>query len=476
MIESNKLVLESPYYRRLTDYQLQQIHNASLEVMERAGIRFYDDEALKLFKSGGAEITDGNRVHIPSWRVEWALGIAPKQIILYDQNGKASIRLSGRKSYFGNGSDLLNIIDHRTGKHRPAILQDIRDIVTLLDALPRYDFIMSGFIPSDIATEKAELYQTLVMLENTCKPIINVTTSLTNAMDEVAMFEAVAGGASEFKRRPFAANYINIAHPLRHNPESIKKLLFLAEKGLPAIYRPSIVTRGLSTPITAAGFLAVNNASGLAGLVLSQLKREGAPFIRDCCAGGTFDMKTMVGLHSAPEVRGFNEELAHFYQIPCFGIGGTSDSKAVDQQAVMEASLTLITSTLAGAQLIHDVGYMESGITTSLTQVMICHEIIEWIKHYMNGLVIDEESLALDVVEKVGTDGNFLESDHTLKHFKEDEYPELRDHQRYDDWLNSGGKFLEDRAREKVEKILAEHKPQKLEKEVCKALKKIMNG
>ena len=314
----------------------------------------------------------------------------------------------------------------------------------------------------------------LAMLENTDKPIIYVTTNLASTEEEVGMAEAVAGGTDELRRRPFAACYINITHPLRHNPESIQKLLFLAGKGLPFIYRPSIVTRGLTTPITVPGFLAVNNTAALAGLVLSQLKREGAPFIRDSCAGGTFDMRTTVGLHSAPEVRGFNEELAHYYNLPCFGIGGTSASKAVDQQAALEASLTLITSTLAGAQLIHDVGYMDSGTTTALTQVVICHEIIAWIKQYMKGLVIDEESLALHVVEEVGTDGNFIETEHTLRHFKEDEYPELRDHRRYDDWLALGGTTLKDRASEKVEKLLAEHEPPPLDEGIRKALRKVV--
>ncbi len=476
MIESNLIALESPYYRRLSDTQLQQIHNASLEIMERTGIRFNDEEAVRLFMKGGAEVTDGNRVHIPSWRVEWALSIVPKQILLYDQTGKVAIRLSGRKSYYGNGSDLLHIIDHRTDERRRPVLQDICDLVGLLDGLPHYDFVMSGFIPSDISPDKAELHQMLAMLENTRKPIIYVTTNLENTEAEVAMAEVAAGGEDDFRRRPFAACYINITHPLRHNPESVQKLLFLAGKGLPAIYRPSIVTRGLSTPVTVPGFLAVNNAACLAGLVLSQLKREGAPFIRDSCAGGTFDMRTTVGLHSAPEVRGFNEELAHFYNLPCFGIGGTSASKTVDQQAALEAALTLNTSTLAGAQLIHDVGYMDSGTTTALTQVVICHEIIAWIKHYMRGLVIDRESLALDVVEEVGTDGNFIDTDHTLRHFKEDEYPELRDHQRYEDWLSAGGTTLKDRARDAVRQLLAEHHPRKFEPSIHKALRKIVDS
>ena len=158
MIESNKIALESPYYRRLSDTQLQQIHNASLEILERTGIRFNDEEAVKLFKKGGAEVVDGNRVHVPSWRVEWALSIVPKQIILYDRGGNPAIRLSGWKSYFGNGSDLLHIIDHRTDERRKPILQDIRDLVRILDVLPHYDFVMSGFIPSDVPTERAEYH------------------------------------------------------------------------------------------------------------------------------------------------------------------------------------------------------------------------------------------------------------------------------------------------------------------------------
>jgi trimethylamine--corrinoid protein Co-methyltransferase len=105
--------------------------------------------------------------------------------------------------------------------------------------------------------------------------------------------------------------------------------------------------------------------------------------------------------------------------------------------------------------------------------VVICHEIIAWIKHYMVGLVIDEESLALELVDEVGTDGHFIETDHTRRHFKEDEYPELRDHHRYDDWLQRGGTTLKERARAKVETVLAEHLPPKLDGRIRKTLKKI---
>ena len=475
MIESNQVNIDGIYYRRLTDSQLQKIHEASIEVLERTGVRFQEEEAIALFKKAGIDIQDNNRVHIPAWRVEWALNRVPKMLILYDQNNKPAIRMSGRKSFFGNGSDLLYIIDHHTGKRRQPVLSDIKDLVRLLDSLRHIDFVMSGFIPSDIDPEKAEREQMRVMLENTDKPIIYVTTSLRNTQDSIAMAEVCAGGEQELRRRPFALNYINITHPLRQNPDSIQKLLWLSGKGLPFIYRPSIVTRGLSTPVTAAGFLTVNNVAALAGLVLSQLKREGAPFVRCACSGGTFNMKTTVGLHSAPEIRGFNEELAHFYNLPCFGIGGTSASKAVDQQAALEAALTLITSVQAGAQLIHDVGYMDSGTTTSLTHIQICHEIIDWIKKYMQGLEISDETLALDWIHKVGTDESHISTAHTMDHFKEDNYPDLLDHRRFDDWFSDGAQNLAVRASQMVDNVLKTHPQKKLNQQVHDQLQKIID-
>jgi len=475
MLESNVTAMETPYYRRLSESQLQKLHFATLEILERTGIRFHDPEAVDLFRKGGADVTDGNVVHIPAWRVEWALGISPKQIILYDQEGNPAIRLAGRRSYFGNGSDLPYIIDHQTDERRYAILQDIRDLIHILDAIPQYDFVMSGFIPSDIPTDRAEHHQLLAMLENTKKPIVYVTTSFPNTVDEVKMLEAAAGGMDELRRCPRGACYINVTHPLRHNPDSIQKLLLLSEKRLPFIYRPSIATRGLTTPITIAGFLVTNNAAALSGLVLSQLKQEGAPFIRCSCPGGTFDMRTMVGLHPAPEVRGFNEELAHFYGTPCFGLGGSTASKLVDQQAAIDATLLLITSVLAGGGLIHDIGYMASATMGSLIQSVICGEIIAWIKEYWKGLKIDDDTLALDVIHEVGTKGDFVETTHSLKHCRDDYYPELTDQRLYEDWISAGATAMKDRAKSKVERILAEHQPTLIEANVRKALQKIID-
>ncbi len=465
---------ERDTFQRLTEEQLKRLHTASLEVMERTGVRFQAESALAVFRKGGCRI-DGNAVRFPLRLVEWALDVCPKSLTLYNRQGKPAIELAGRSAYFGNGSDLLYIIDHRTGKRREPILQDNRDIVTLLDALPNYDFVMSGFIPRDVPTEAAQRWQMLVMLEHTAKPIVYVTTDLANTQTKVAMAEIVAGGAEALRKRPLAVNYINITNPLRHNPESINKLMWLSEKGLPFVYRPSIVTRGISTPVTWAGFLVVNNVAALAGLVLSQLIREGAPFIRCGCSGGTFDMHTMVGQHAAPEIRGFNEDLAEYYRLPRFGIGGLCGSKEVDQQAALEAALTLLASVQAGAQLIHDVGYMDNGTTGSLEQLVICHEMIGWVKQYMKDVEVNDETLALDLIDEVGkADGDFLQTEHTARHYREDYYPELLDRQNYGGWQAQGAATLRDRARNRVEDILEEHRPASLPADMSRSLRAIV--
>jgi trimethylamine--corrinoid protein Co-methyltransferase len=473
-LRMNDLSLGSLYYQRLTESQLDRLHYATLEVLESIGVRFVEEQALDIFRKAGATVED-SVVKLPPALVEWALRTAPKHLLLYDQTGSPAIRLEGRVSYYGNGSDLLYIIDHRNHERRLAKHQDVIDTMRLLHRLDNLDFVMSGFLPRDVPVEQAETLQMKAMLNYTNKPIVYVVTDFALVKRVVEMAEVVAGGEEAFRNQPFAACYINIANPLRHNPGSIQKLIWLSEKGLPFTYRPALVTRGVSTPITGAGFLVVQNAAGLAGLVLSQLVREGAPFIRDACAGGTFDMQHMVGQQSPPEIRGFNEELLHYYGLPGFGIGGNTGAKTIDAQAALEAALSLLTSTQAGAHLVHDVGYMDNGVTGSLEFLAICDEIISWIKTYASPLIINEDTLGLaDIREVVEQDGDFLGSNNTLKHFREDYYPRLLDRQNYDRWLAEGGTTMRERAYELVEEVLGEPEETFLTEEQIGALDEII--
>jgi len=456
-------------YGRISPEQCQKLHNASLEILSRTGAQLHDQEAINLLKKAGASVADGNRVRVPAGLVEKAFSTAPKRMTLYDRNGQSPLYLEEGNCYYGTGSDCLHIIDHRTGARRQPVVQDIVEGMIVCDALPHVDFVMSMFLPMDVEAMASDRHQMEAMLNHTTKPIVYVTNEFSGCVDAVEMAEIVAGGAEALMLRPFAACYINVTSGLVHNAEALQKLLFLADKGLPALYIP-VVDCGITGPVTPAAGMALVNAGVLVGLVLSQLKREGAPFIIPGWGGEGLDMRTMVSPYCAPDPKGMAHALAQHYKLPMFGIGGCSESKLVDQQAAAEAALTLMAETLGGAHLIHDLGYLESGLSGSLAQLVICDEMAGWIERMMAPLEISDETLALDLIDELGPNGDFLSTDHTMAHFRERWYPGVFERGNYDQWQAKGATSLGERAAERVEEILAEHKPEPLPEEVARAV------
>jgi trimethylamine--corrinoid protein Co-methyltransferase len=457
----------------LSDEQCQRLYWGCLEILERTGVRLYDQEALDLVKKAGVSPTEGNRVRIPSGLVEKARTTAPSRVTLYDRHGKRVMPVEGQRSFYGPGSDCLNIIDHRTGQRRKPVLQDIVDGMTVADALPRIDFVMCMFLPTDVPQQVADRYQMEAMLNYTTKPIIYVTTEFSGCVDVVEMAEAVVGGPEALRQNPLAACYINVTTGLRHNEEALQKLLYLAGRGLPMAYVPS-TQGGVTAPVTLASAMAVAHAGALVGLVLSQLKREGAPFIMPGWGSDMLDMRTTVMPYADPDKRAMAPEFVHYLGLPMFALAGCSDSKVVDQQAGIEAALTLLTDALCGGNIVHDLGYLESGLTGSLAQLAICDEVLGWIEYFVQGVEINDETLALDLIDEIGPDGQFLDSEHTLEHFRERWYPNLFDRNNYDGWLAKGGKTLSERATERVAAILAEHQPEPLPDDVAKAVHAIV--
>jgi trimethylamine--corrinoid protein Co-methyltransferase len=421
----------------MSDEQCQQIHWASLEVMERTGVRMYDDEAISLVIAAGAQVSDGNLVRIPSGLVEKAFTTVPKRIVLCNRNGERVMPLEGYRSFFGPGSDCLNILDHRTGERRKPVLQDVVEGMTVADALPNVDFVMSMVLPMDVPQTVSDRYQMEVMLNHTTKPIVFVTNEFSGCVDAVEMAEAVAGGSDALRLNPFVACYINVTTGLRHNQEALQKLLYLSGRGLPALYIP-VGMAGATAPVTIAGCQVIWNVGALAGLVVSQLKREGAPYVIAGWGSNIVDMKTMIQPYADPDKQGVAQAMGHYYDLPLFSLGGCSDSKCLDQQAGIEAALTLMTTALSGSHIVHDLGYLESGLCYSLAQLTICDEILGWIEHSLREVDVSDVALAVDLIHEIGPDGQYLNSEHTLKHFRNRWYPSLIDRQNYDNWLAQG--------------------------------------
>lgn len=474
-IISNQYALQSPYAKKLSEGQSRKLYYACLEILERTGVRLYEQEAIDLLNNAGAEVVDGNRVRIPAGMVEKAFSTVPKNVTLYDRNGKRTMQVGGTRSYFGTGSDCPFIIDHRSGERRHAVLKDIEEGMIICDALEHIDFVMSMFLPTDVPQEKLDRYEMEAMLNYTTKPIVYVAPEFSGCIDAVKMAELVAGGEDKLRYKPFAACYINVTTGLRHNQDALQKLLYLSGKGLPFSYIPS-AQGGVTAPITIAGTMAVNYAGVLAGLVISQLKREGTPFIMPGWGGNMLDMASTVQPYADPEKRGQAIDFAKYMGLPTFSLGGCSESKLVDQQAAAEAALTLFTDALFGGNMIHDVGYLESGLSGSLCQLAICNEIISWLDAFMKETEINDETLALDLIDEVGPEGQYLDHPHTLKHFKERWYPDLFERNNYANWKDKGAKDLGQRACDRVDQILADHKPPLLPKDMAEKLKKIVKG
>jgi trimethylamine--corrinoid protein Co-methyltransferase len=464
-LQSNYTSFDTPRFRKLSDDQVERLHHASLEILDRSGVRLFEQEALDLLIKKGVSVEDGNRVRIPPGLVEWALSIAPKRVVLCNRHGQRVMPLERNNVFYGPGSDCPNVIDLHSGERRRGVVQDIVDATTVCDALPNIDFLMSFCIASDLEQETADRHQMRAMLMNSVKPILFVTTEFAGCIDVIKMAEIVAGGEEQLRRNPICACYINVTHPMRHNQEALQKLLFLAGKGLPTTYTP-VVLRGATGPVTAAGAIALANAGEMAGLVLAQLKREGAPVILTGGVADMLDMRTTVDTYADPTNRVMLVELAHRYDLPIFGLTGCSDSKIPDEQAAAEAAFSILLETLAGAQMAHDVGYLEGGMCNSIEQIVICDELINYTKHFMRPLEINEDTLAHDLIDKIGPDGDYLSSDHTLKHYREDWYPKLFDRRNFEEWQRGGSKSMRQRAREKALKILETHKPEPLPKDV----------
>jgi len=472
MIQTHGTSMTSAHYSRLGPQECEKIHMASLEILAHIGVDVHDEKALDILVKGGAQ-ANGLRVRIPEYMVARALATAPKSITLYNRKGQVAMRAGKYNTYYGGGSDCLNILDHRTGERRRPKLSDVREASTLMDALPEIDFVMSAFLPEDVDQRVYDRYQMEVMLNTTTKPIVFVTPDFEGCVAAIDMCEAVAGGAEAFQKKPFATCYINVTSGLIANAEALQKCMFLAEKGLPLLYIP-LNAGGVNSPATTAGCMASMNAGILLGVVLSQLVRPGAPIAVPGWNGGPYNLQTMVGNYVLADEQGVPTSMGKYYDLPVFGLGGSTDSKMLDQQSSFEATLSLMTSLLHGANIVHDVGFMDAGLQGSLQLIAICNEILGFLRASTAGVVVNDETLALDVIEELGPTGSYLGHEHTVRHFKEPYYSKLIDKNPYSVWQKRGSLSMEARAAKMVDDILAKHKAEPLSADVQQAIHAIV--
>ena len=471
------------YFRRiqpqltlLSEEEKHEIHLASLEILERTGVLVDDEEALRLLIKAGCFVQKGNRVFIPGVLVEEAVQSVPERITISNQRGERCLFLESRKSYFGTGSDTPNVIDVRTGQRRKAILNDVREAARLCDFLNNIDFVMSMGLADDVPPLLSDRYQFEAMITNTIKPIMFTAWNRKGLEDIYGMAVAIAGGEEQLRQNPFLIHYAEPIAPFVHPRDSLQKLLFCAEKGIPVEYH-CISMAGATAPATLAGSFVQANARMLSGVVIHQLKQKGAPLIVQSPVS-FMDMRTSLLPYFGPDwCLGalMSKEMALYYGIPTFGKAGATDSNVIDQQAGAEIGMSILAEGLAGNNLIHDIGYLEAGMTSSLAAITICDEIISHVKRFLRGVDFSPEHVAIELIDQVGPNGSYITTEHTLQHFRQEGwFPKLIDHDRYDNWVKSGKKTMLERGNELAKKILASHEVEPLAPEVKKEIESIL--
>jgi len=471
-------VNRTPVFQMLSEAQCREIYTAAVEILERTGAKVYDQESRGILEKAGCWI-DGEVIRFPAGLTEWAVRTAPSRITMYNRDGKRCMVLEDGKTYYGPGPTNTYFRDPYTGERRRPVLKDNEDVGRVCDALPHIDFVEDLGTPTGITDTLADVYAFYALVRNTRKPIVHWGFDIEQYEDIVAMAAAVSGGLEKLQQKPFICLYSEPSSPLLHSREAISKAVFAAKKKIPIVYTPCVML-GATTPATMAGTLALGVAESLVGIVVSQLIYAGAPIIM----GGVYaimDMQTTVFSYGSPEFQIMQAgiaEVARYMGVPVFGTAGCTDSHIMDGQAAAEAALSILTAAQAGANLVHDVGYTGVGSCGSLEQLVLSDEIIGMVKRIMRGIEVDEETLAVNVVNNVGPGGHFLEEKHTLRHFRNEFWsPTLINRMRYDEWKDvEKASTMGERTKAKLHQILKTHEVPPLSPEVLAVLDQILDG
>ncbi len=400
----------------LTPEQVEQVHNYSLQILSSVGVRVDSEQAREIFaRAVGPSWVEDDRVRIPRDLVEWALEVAPSTVEIYDRQGQLAFRLGDDRTRFGIGVTTLYYQDPETDEVVPFARRHMEAMVRLGSALPNFDVISTVGIIQDVPTQVSDLYAVLEMTANTVKPLVILVSDEDCFPPVLDLLEHLHG---DLAARPFVIPYFNPLTPLIINAGTADKTLVAIERGLPFIYSTYSMA-GMSTPITPAGTLALMNAELLAGLVLSQLAQEGTPIILGILPA-LFDMKTMVSFYD-PQSLVMNlvcaEMMAH-YHLPHCGTSGSGTGWGPDLLAAGTYWMNHVTSCIGKVGLAPFVGDTLGSKAFSPANVVFVHEVIEQALRFAQGIRLDDASVDLDEIVRVGPGGNFLLSELTLKLYR----------------------------------------------------------
>lgn len=451
--------LEGGRYKPLLEDDIAQIHDTAMRVFEEVGFQVNSDKALKYFRDAGAKVDD-NIVRLPRQTVLELVRQAPSDVVLYGREPQHNLNLGGARVYAGTGGTALNIINGISGERRRATLQDLKTIARLVDGLENVHFFLLPTYPNDVPAEDVDVNRFFAGLDNTSKHVMGGVYTHEGIQQVLRMAELVAGSAEKLRREPFISVILCAISPLIIDREYGDMIVTLAQAGIP-VALPAEPLCGSTSPVTLAGNVVIQTVDSLAEVCLTQLVNPGTAAIFGSVASSNDfrDLKYITGSIEMGLSNAASAQMAQFYKLPYYATAGMSDAKVVDAQCGYESALTLLLCALGGANYIHDAaGLLDFALSVSLEKYVVDNEIIGMVMRAVEGITVNQETLAFDQIKTVGPGGHFVYTKHTRRHMRSEHYqPGLSDREHLEKWGEAGKQDTAARARARAEEILSGH-------------------
>ena len=464
----------------LTDAQVDLIHEASLKILERTGVRFDSEDARKrLLKAGAAKHpTRKDVVTFPRSMIEETIRHIRPFGTYHARNPKNDMKFDGEHQFAHCLGGNPNILDLETGENRMSTLEDVERTTRIMDALENCHSVGNLVVATDVPPEMLVVKTQEAMMKNTSKCVSGYALNVETVDIIAKMWACVTGGIEELRKRPLMDVYGSPSSPLTYDAHAADVMLRGAEYGVPVDIVPCPISGG-TAPITIAGGLAQQNAELLAGVALIQTVTDRVP-IQYSGRLSMMDLRSGKNVWGMPEMALASAaavQIAHKYRMIADVYGVTMDGNMFDMQAGIERTQTALIPALAGADNLSGIGGAWEN-AASYEMLVVDNEIYADVFRAVRGFDVDDETLAVDLIDKVGHMGNFLAQPHTMKHLR---MGEIRNSPLYDKRTGErakkeGVRPLHEAAKDVVRKILKEHVPEPLDKDVERELAKVVKG
>jgi len=457
----------------LDEEEIKTIHNQTLDILSQVGIKVELKKMRNLLEDRGCDVDENKKlVRFRPDFVEECLKKAPREFILCGADPNMEWKICPETQIFGGLGTPINIYDLESGEYRQTTLQDVTDHLILFDHLDHIVSNQMDIWPHDIPMHTIHVEAIRTWARNCRKSFGMGAYGVMATRDMMEMMLLVAGGREAVQNKHPFATIVSIQSPLATIQAQLEGLMILAEYGQPALVSPEAMA-GTTAPVTLAGLLVQHNAEVLAHIIMAQAVNPGTPVLYGSVST-VAEMKAGTATLGAVEtglISAACTQLAHSYDIPCRAVAGGTESKSFDIQCGVERVRTLLMTAMAGANYITCVGTTESSMAGGHELAVIDNDLIGTVKRALKGIDVTDDTLALDVIKKVGPNGTYIMESHTLEHFKKELYfSKIVDQDKRETWEKGGQKGMLERAREAARRILANHQEKNLDPQLLKEL------